>query len=111
MKGIKEANGYIEYKRKQDSGGASAKEISTFSEKKSSRITAGKCCVCGITLERNPDRAASTDDMARFCVNCGTDICVYCLKKQAVPGGDFVQTCPVCNKDVIFEINPLCRPK
>lgn len=69
--------------------------------------TAGSCCICGRSLYRNPDQADRMDNAARYCYQCGTDICVHCLQKL---GGSQIK-CPVCGENVIFEINPLFRPK
>lgn len=71
--------------------------------------TSGKCCLCGKTINVNPDSAVNLEEVARFCVRCGTDICVSCLRKQPKEGR-FDNKCPVCGEFVIFEINPLMRP-
>ena len=70
--------------------------------------TSGECCVCNRKLFRNPNDADRMDNAARYCTECGTDICVFCLKKQKKGTNQFI--CPVCGKDVFFEINPIFRP-
>lgn len=76
--------------------------------KKKIKKTAGTCCICGRALYRNPNDSKKLDDAARFCPNCGTDICVYCMGKFS--SGAFL-TCPVCGEKKIFEINPQFRPR
>lgn len=75
--------------------------------KKAVKITSGECCVCHRSIFRNPDTADKMDNAARYCRECGTDICVHCLQKL---GGGFEKNCPVCGKSVTFEINPMFRP-
>jgi transcription elongation factor Elf1 len=71
--------------------------------------TAGTCCMCGKTLSRNPNSTKELDEVARFCKNCGADICVSCLQKiQKQPG---ITTCPVCKQESFFELNPQFRPQ
>jgi len=79
--------------------------IFNFSKKK--KPTVGKCCGCGVTLDRNPNDKTKLDGVARFCTKCGTDICVNCLQKIS---GFGEKECPVCGKMAFFEINPLNRP-
>jgi len=70
--------------------------------------TAGKCCIYSRNLFRNPDEADRLDNAARYCKECGTDICVDCLQKQEKNCVKVI--CPVCGKEAFFEINPLFRP-
>ena len=82
----------------------------SYTDEKTGRVkkTAGVCCLCGRKLFRNPHEADRLDNAARYCRECGTDICVDCLRKQV--GGASQYVCPACGKKAFFEINPLFRP-
>jgi hypothetical protein len=59
------------------------------------------CCLCHKDLVGRG--RGDIDDVARFCMNCGADVCVFCLQTLGDCGN---KKCPVCNQVVIFELRP-----
>ena len=67
------------------------------------------CCLCHKILV-NPGESENSDDIARFCIKCGMDICVHCIQKLKKGEGYSDYICPECKKIVYFEIDTRYRP-
>jgi hypothetical protein len=64
------------------------------------------CCVCGKSLKYPIEVTdGKFDGVARVCVRCGNDICVFCLQKLPKAKDEFGNVCPVCKKSGIFELS------
>ena len=62
------------------------------------------CCVCQRNLSSTRPNS-DIDDVARYCMNCGSDICVQCLQKLERSRDEMKPICPHCRKAVSFELS------
>jgi predicted amidophosphoribosyltransferase len=59
------------------------------------------CCKCRQSLS-NSRANSDIDDVARYCIGCGANICVQCIQKLAKSKNGTSYICPKCKKAVSY---------